>query len=137
MEIVLLLAVPTLTALVAPLVLQWVSNRINEKKAEKERAVAASDREDDLAAGLRAELREDNKNLRERNEALEAQRREAQDAIEESRDWQEKYLSMQQEKAYLEFELTLVQQELEHIRRQHDEYIAVRERAERGIEDSA
>lgn len=119
-DILPIVIVPTITAILAPVILALLGKWLNKRKESA-----------DLGAALREELRDDNKTLRERNKELEGAYAERNQLQQESDSWQKKFFEMKKEKQYLEFELTLLQREIEHIRSQHEEYTAIRERAER------
>ena len=124
-DILPIVIVPTITAILAPVILALLGKWLNKRKESA-----------DLGAALREELRGDNKTLRERNKELEGAYTERNRLQQESDTWQRKFFEIKKEKQYLEFELTLLQREIEHIRRQHEEYTAIRERAERQFDNN-
>lgn len=116
--------VPLISALISPLILLVIGRWLNRRKESA-----------DIGAALREELRDDNRDLRDRNKELEDEARKHAETIQAAEEWKRRFFKVKKEKQYLEFELILVQREIEHIRRQHEEYTAIRERAERQFED--
>lgn len=140
MEIVMLIAVPLITSLLAPLALEIVRKKINQRKddAEAKRSEFASvldadKHNDQVAAELRQELRSENVALKERNSDLERQVRESAIKAEDAARWEAKFYALKKEKQTLEFELTLVRKELEQFRRQYEQYTEIRDRARRKV----
>lgn len=135
LEIITLIAAPTITAFLAPLILTWVNRVLNARKEAKKISFAEEQYNDKLASDLRQELRNENHYLKENNAILQKRISEAAESLIEVDAWKKKFYALKKEKQSLEFELSLLRQELEYIRRQYEEYRAVRERAERNFGD--
>ena len=130
MEFLTFLAVPVLTSLFAPVVLEYIGYRINKKKEAASQAHSNEHHNDEIASQLRQELRDENLVLKERNEALEQKVQDGSAVVLESERWRARYYAMKKEKQHLEFELTLIRKELEYLREYYDEFVQVRNKAE-------
>lgn len=128
MEIIGLLAIPVLTSILAPIVLEIVRKRIADKKAEQAEVRDQDAKNDEMAAALRTELRTDNTELRERNATLEAQHLADLATIHEAEKWKKDFYALRKEKRALEFEVVMLKQELEYLRSTYEEYTKIRKR---------
>lgn len=128
MEIVGLLAIPVLTSILAPIILEIVRKRIADKKAKLAEVREDDARNDELAAELRSELRNDNTALRERNAALERQHLADLQTVQEAEKWKKDFYALRKEKRTMEFEVSMLKQELDYLRRIYEEYLEIRKR---------
>ena len=128
MEIVGLLAIPVLTSILAPIILEIVRKRIADKKAKLAEVREDDARNDELAAELRSELRNDNTALRERNAALEKQHLADLQTVQEAEKWKKDFYALRKEKRAMEFEVSMLKQELDYLRRIYEEYLEIRKR---------
>lgn len=127
MEILSLIALPVLSSLLIPIILEWFKKRLSATREKRELDLTEDQHNDQVAAAMRDELREDNKDLRAR--VIELQKAIDVDAVREREELHRKLYAIKKEKLNLQFELNLVRQELDYIRRQYEEYTAVRRRA--------
>lgn len=130
MELLTLLAAPTLTALIAPVVLELIRKRIDRHKQERESQEKGADRNIALADELRDELRAENIDLKKEVDQLQDKITARLSASGEAEKWQAKFYSLRKDYRRLSFDVSLMRQELEFLRKKYDEYLAVRERAE-------
>ena len=130
MEFLTLLAAPTLTALIAPVVLELIRKRIDRRKQERESQEKDADRNIALADELRDELRAENLDLKKSVNDLKAKIAQGASADEEIERWQNKFYALRKEYRRMSFDVSLMKQELEFLRRKYDEYLEIRERAE-------
>lgn len=130
MELLTLLAAPTLTALIAPVVLELIRKRIDRRKQERESQEKGADRNIALADELRDELRAENIDLKKEVDQLQDKITARLSASGEAEKWQAKFYSLRKDYRRLSFDVSLMRQELEFLRKKYDEYLAVRERAE-------
>jgi len=135
MEILTLIAPAVFSALLAPVAVKWFTKLIDSRKEKRTEESEEEKYNDTLASSLRKELRDENLALKERNTVLESQVRASIESILEGDTWKRKFYAVKKEKQHLEFEITLLRQELEYLRSQYDEYIALRKRAEERISD--
>ena len=130
MEFLTLLAAPTLTALIAPVVLELIRKRIDRHKQERESQDKDADRNIALADELRDELRAENLDLKKNVDDLKVKIAQGASADKEIEKWQNKFYSLRKEYRRMSFDVSLMKQELEFLRSKYDEYLKVRERAE-------
>lgn len=117
------------------MILSWVNKKLNARKENRTESLAEEQYNDKLAHELREELRTENQSLKEDNAALRTRVVEAAESLIEVDNWKKRFYALKKEKQNLEFELSLLRQELEYIRRQYEEYRAIRERAEQHFGD--
>ena len=143
MEILMLVAVPLVTSLLAPIALELVGKAINKRKEDAEvrrtdftSVLDADKHNDQVAAELRRELRDENVSLKKTNSELERAAANANARAAEAEKWEARFYALKKEKQSLEFELILVKKELEQFRRQYEQYAEVRDRARSRVEGS-
>lgn len=133
MELFYFLAIPILTSILAPIALELVKRNLNKRKEEREALMSEDQRNDQIAADLRDELRTDNvamkKTIHDQNREI----HELQLEVVKHSTWESKFYALKKEKQHLEWELKLLKDELDRLREQFDEYVEVRERIQHQV----
>lgn len=133
LEVLYYLGGPLITAILAPIVVGMFTKAMNKRKEERTHDFSQEQHDDKIAKDLRDEMRADIKQKNERIKELEDSAVSSYEAITDRDKWKAKYFSIKKEKDRISFELTLLQKELETIRRQYEHYAELRARAEKHV----